>query len=92
MKYYKLDNEEQQILEDIERGKYRSIPHVKDEIKRIKEYAKNTLEKVKNINIRLSYKDIQKLKVKAVENGIPYQTLVASILHQYANEKIEVKL
>lgn len=92
MKYYKLDNEEKQILEDIEKGRYKSILHVKDEIKRLREYAKYTLEKVKNINIRISYKDIQRLKVKAAENGIPYQTLIASILHQYANEKIEVKL
>ncbi|HRN70849.1 MAG TPA: hypothetical protein PLS49_06745 [Candidatus Woesebacteria bacterium] len=92
MKTYKLDIEEEQILSDIENGKYKSIPHVKDEIKKMREYAKNTVEKIKNINIRLSYKDIQKLKVKAIENGIPYQTLVASILHQYANDKIEVKM
>jgi len=92
MKNYKLDQEEEQILSDIESGKYKSIPEVKEEIKRTRQYAKNTLEKVKNINIRLSHKDIQKLKIKAAENGIPYQTMVASILHQYADEKIEVKL
>lgn len=92
MKNYKLDIEEENILKDIENGKYTSIPHVRDEIKKMREYSKNTIEKVKNINIRLSYKDIQRLKIKAVEKGIPYQTLVASVLHQYANEKIEVKL
>jgi len=89
---YKLDIEEQQILEDIEKGKYRSIPQLKEELRKAREYAKYTLEKVKNINIRLSYKDIQRLKAKAAENGMPYQTLVATVLHQYANEKVEVKL
>lgn len=92
MKNYRLDPEEQQILIDIEKGKYKSIPHVKEEIKKMREYAKNTLNKSKNINIRLSHKDIQRLKSKAVENGRPYQTLIASLIHQYANEKIEVKL
>ena len=92
MKNYILDNEEKQIISDIEKGKYKSIPHVKEEIKKIREYAVDTLEKSKNINIRLAHKDIQRLKIKAAENGMPYQTLVGSILHQYANEKIEVKL
>ncbi len=48
MKQTKLENEEQQILKDIEKGKYKSIPHVREEIKRLKDYAKNTF--LKNIH------------------------------------------
>jgi len=43
------------------------------------------LGKTKNINIRLSHKDLLKLKSRAVASGIPYQTLVASVLHRFAN-------
>lgn len=92
MKFYKLDPEEQQILKDYNKGKFKSVDNLEDVKKEIEEAAKNTLEKNKNINIRLSYKDVQRLKTKAMENGIPYQTLVAAILHQYVNDKIEVKL
>ncbi|MEI6533368.1 MAG: CopG family antitoxin [Candidatus Roizmanbacteria bacterium] len=92
MKHYKLDSEEEQILNDIESGKFVSVDNLKDVKREAQEAAKNTMEKNKNINIRLSYKDIQRLKIKAMENGIPYQTLVASILHQYANDRIEARL
>lgn len=86
MKYFELDDEEKQILKDIENGKY--IP-VKNQAKAKREAllaARNTLNKTKNINIRLSEKVLHKIKVKAAETGIPYQTLVSSILHQFVNK------
>jgi len=54
MKSYKLDPEEEKILDDIEAGKYKTVPHIIEEIEKARMYAKNTLNKVKNINIRLS--------------------------------------
>ena len=48
----------------------------------MQKYATNTLNKTKNINIRLSEKDLHKIKVKAMEKGIPYQTFIASLIHQ----------
>ncbi|EKD71889.1 MAG: hypothetical protein ACD_46C00073G0001 [uncultured bacterium] len=92
MKDYKLDAEELQILRDIEDGKYKSVDNLKEVIKRAREAARNTLLKTKNINIRLPYKDIQKLKAKAAENNLPYQTLISMLLRQYTNGDISITL
>ena len=86
MKYYVLDQEEQEILEAFEQGKIKSAPNLKEEKKKLKTIAKNTLNKTRNINLRLSERDVQKLKAKAVKLGIPYQTLASSILHQSTAE------
>lgn len=86
MKYYELDKEEQKTLEEVEKGEW--VP-VKDQAKARREAmaaAKNTLNKTRNINIRLSERDLHKLKAKAAKEGLPYQTLVSSILHRYTNE------
>lgn len=85
MKYYELDDEEKEILESFEKGKFKSIPNVKSEIKRFQKIARNTLAKNANINLRLTEKVLLKLKAKAAELGIPYQTLISSILHRAAN-------
>jgi predicted DNA binding CopG/RHH family protein len=92
MKDYKLDEEELQILRDVEAGKYKSVDNLKEEIKRAREAAKNTLQKTKNINIRLPERDIQKLKVKAAENNLPYQTLISMLLRQYTKGEIRITL
>ena len=86
MKYFVLDKEEEQILKDFEAGKYVRIKDFEKEKKRLQEIARNTLNKTKNINIRLSEKDVHKLKARAIKEGIPYQTLASSILHQATSE------
>ena len=86
MKYFELDKEEKQILEEVEEGEW--LP-VKDQAKAKREaieVARNTLNKTRNINLRLSERDLHKLKAKAVREGIPYQTLATSILHRSTNE------
>ena len=91
MKQIILDKEEKQILKDFEEGKYIRVKDFEQEKKRLQEIARNTLKKTKNINLRLSEKDLHKIKVKAAEDGIPYQTLVSSVLHRFANkESIEL--
>lgn len=92
MKDYKLDAEELQILRDVEAGKYKSVDNLKEEIKKAREAAKNTLQKTKNINIRLPERDIQKLKAKAAENNLPYQTLISMLLRQYTKGEIKISL
>ena len=82
MQDYNLTDEEQQILDDLEAGKYVSVPNLEERKKQLKQYAKNTLNKTRNINLRLTERDFHKLKTKAIEEGMPYQTLAASILHK----------
>jgi predicted DNA binding CopG/RHH family protein len=86
MKYYELPKEEQEILEDYEKGEFQSVSDLKSAKEHFAQVAKNTLNKARNINIRLSEKDLALLKRKAVEEGIPYQTLVSSVLHKFASK------
>lgn len=79
----KLSKEEKEILDAFEAGKLKSIPNVASEITRHRKYAKNTLLKNKRINIRISERDLIHLQRKAVQEGIPYQTLISSILHKH---------
>lgn len=83
MKYINLDKEEKKIEADFEVGKYKSVADAGKAISQYQKYAQATLEKTKNINIRLSEKDLLKMKAKAAKKGLPYQTLVSSVLHQY---------
>jgi len=92
MKYIQLDEEEKQILEDYEKGEFKSVKNLEKEKKRYQQYAKNTINKLKNINIRLSVRDVEKLKARSIETGLPYQTLVAAVLRQYIDRKITLTL
>lgn len=86
MKYYELDKEEQEILDSVERGEWKSVKNLAKAKKDATTAARNTLKKTRNINIRLTERDLQKLKSKAAREGIPYQTLAASLLHRYSND------
>jgi predicted DNA binding CopG/RHH family protein len=86
IKNYKLDKEEKQLLLEVENGEWKSIKNLKSELARYKKIAKNTLNKVKNINLRVSVRTLSKLKNRALEEGIPYQTLASSVLHKFVNQ------
>lgn len=78
-----FDREEEQIIRDYERGEFKPVKN-QAEVKRIAmEAAKRYLRKDARINIRLSTADLDMLKRRAAEEGLPYQTLIASILHKY---------
>lgn len=85
MKDYKLDKEEQEILDAYESGKLKPIRNSKKKTEEIRAMARATLAKKRNINIRVQMRDLISLKRKAMDLGLPYQTLVSSILHQYSN-------
>lgn len=77
-----LDEEERALYEAVENGEFVPVANQKEEIAKAMNAAKATLNKTRNINIRLSERDLYKLKAKAIEEGIPYQTLASSILHK----------
>ena len=79
----KLDPEEEQIEQDLEAGLFKPVPNMKKELKRIQQYARYTLSKAKNINVRITERDLLELKRIADLEGMPYQTLVGSILHKF---------
>lgn len=84
-----LEKEEQKLLESFERGEWKSVKNLKKEMATAKRVAANSLKKNARINIRLSESDLLKIKQKAAFEGIPYQTLIASILHKYAAGHID---
>lgn len=89
MKKLYLDAEEQDLMESIERGEWKSVQNLKAEIKKHQGYARNTLKKDKRVNIRISARDLEALQTRAVEDGIPYQTLMASVLHRFAAGRLK---
>jgi predicted DNA binding CopG/RHH family protein len=87
MRYY--DENERALIESIENGEWDSVNNLASEIAEAKKIAKATRTKDVRINIRLNSGDLKALKSKALEEGIPYQTLVSSILHKYAAGKLK---
>lgn len=85
MKYYELEPWEQELSDAVERGEFVPVPNEEEIKAELVEAARNTGSKTKNINIRLSERTVYKLKAKALREGLPYQTLAASILHKNAD-------
>ena len=89
MKKMYLDEEERDLLESVERGEWKSVKNLKQEIKKHQQYARNTLCKDRRVNIRISSRDLESLQAKAVEDGIPYQTLMSSVLHRFVTGRLK---
>ncbi len=87
----KLDNEEKTILESYENEEWVEIPEMKNEIEKHVEYSNNALKKNKRINIRLNARDLELIKRNAIEQGLPYQTLISSLIHKYVTGKLVEK-
>jgi predicted DNA binding CopG/RHH family protein len=83
MTTHKFDKEENDLLGSYERGEWKSIPTLKDELQNYRAYAANTIAQNKLIGINLSPDDFQKIQDKAQEKGLPYQTFIADIVHQF---------
>ena len=80
----KLSTEEKDILESVDSGDWRSIRDKEKESERYQLYARETFRKDRRVNIRLAGRDLEAIQKRAMNEGIPYQTLIASILHKYA--------
>lgn len=86
-----LNKEEKELLESYNKGEWEKISNHENELKKFQELARESLKKDKRINIRLTGRDLTEIKRKAVNEGIPYQTLVSSILHKYINGRLVEK-
>lgn len=81
--------EEKELIESVETGEWKSVPNLEQLKKDLKVAARKTAIKDYRINIRISKRDVEALKTKALEEGVPYQTLVASILHKYVTGSLK---
>jgi predicted DNA binding CopG/RHH family protein len=87
----RLDPEEQDLLDSFERGEWQSIEGRREACERYRDYARTTFKKDRRVNIRISRKDLEALQKRALEEGMPYQTLLASVLHKYAAGRLVEK-
>ncbi len=87
----KYDDEEKFILEELENGKITLSSPSKEEIESIKTAADNTFKKDKRITIRLYNHDYVGIQKKAMEMGIPYQTLISGLIHRYIEGEVKIK-
>jgi predicted DNA binding CopG/RHH family protein len=82
-----LDNDEMELAKSLENKEWISAL-TKKEKKQYEEYARYSLNKRKRINIRMSERDLKKIQAKAIEEGIPYQSLISMLIHKYNEGKI----
>jgi predicted DNA binding CopG/RHH family protein len=87
-----LDQEEKKLMESLENDTWASVPDLQQDEIAVLAAARNTLKKEKRINLRLTEKDYQQVKIKAIEEGLPYQTLISSIVHKYLNGTLTQRL
>ena len=85
----KLDKEEKELLKSYEKGEWKSVKDFEKKKLEYQSYARNTAEKNKRVNIKLTERDLANLKAKSLEEGITYQTLAESIIHKYVSGKIK---
>lgn len=85
----RVDKEERELRRSVEADEWQSVRDRQQEISRYSEYAKATFRKNRRINIRISEKDLEALQKRALQEGIPYQTLVSSVLHKYVSGRLE---
>lgn len=81
-----LDNDEKELLDSFEKNEWRSVKDLKQRKLELEESARATIRKDKRVNIRISERDLKELQKIALKEGLPYQTLISSILHKYVNK------
>ncbi len=85
MKTTKYTEEELEIVDYIENTNPKSVPNLKEEMELITSIVSENVQKKKQVNFRLLESDLEKLKTRALIEGIPYQTLLSSLVHKFVN-------
>jgi predicted DNA binding CopG/RHH family protein len=80
--------EDEQLLQAYEAGEFRPVPLTKAEIRKWQEVARATLAKDQRVNVRMSSALLSGLKARAADEGLPYQTLIASVLHKFVTGRL----
>ncbi|MXX10731.1 MAG: antitoxin [Nitrospira sp. SB0677_bin_15] len=83
-----MSTEEREILEKFERGELRTASGVESEIKMARQAARNTFNKTRRVNLRVTERDFSLAHARAREEGIPYQTLLSSVIHKYLSGRL----
>ncbi len=84
-----LDKDEMELAKSIEDEEWVSDLTVKEK-KQFEKYARKSLTKQKRINIRMTERDLKKIQAKAIEEGLPYQSLISMLIHKYNEGKISI--
>lgn len=90
-KHYDLEKEEKEILKDFEDGNFASVDHLHEELKVAKEAAGNFMKRNSRVNIRISAADLNMARKIAIQEGLPYQTLLASVIHKFVTGRLVPK-
>jgi len=85
-----LNIEEKELIETVENGEWKSVLNPKLK-KQYQEYAKNSLNKQKRINIRMTDRDLKHIQIRAIQEGIPYQSLISMLVHKFNQGKVSIK-
>lgn len=85
----KLEADEKEILNSVEKGEWRPVRRLKEEKKRYVSYAASTFRKDRRVNIRISGKDLDAIQKRALEEGLPYQTLISSLIHKFVSGRLQ---
>ncbi len=88
---YQLDEEEQEILEAYERGELKRVADPEKEFELAKLAARNTLKKSRRVTLRVTEHDFNVAHIRAMEEGMPYQTLLSSVIHKYLSGRLVEK-
>ena len=86
--FHYLDEEERDKMESLEQDEWQSVGDIATTKNEAIQYARATLKKDRRMNVRMTERDLRNLKIKAAEEGIPYQTLVTMVLHKYVTGRL----
>ena len=86
-----LSAEERDILDRFQRGDLRSAPGAEGEMEAARQAARHTFNKTKRVNLRVTERDFNLAHSRAREEGIPYQTLLSSVIHKYLDGRLTEK-
>ena len=82
---------EEKLVEAYEKGELKSISPTKADLRKYKEAARATFIKDRRVNVRLSSPDLMDIQARAAEEGVPYQTLISSVLHKFVTGRFSEK-